>query len=957
MTSNAGLERGASLGRYLVLDRLGQGGMGVVYAAYDPELDRRLAVKLLRPDAGAAQAETRRTRLQREAQAMARLSHPNVITVHDVGTAGDQVFVAMELVDGVTLKRWLAGERRSWREVLALFIQAGRGLAAAHEAGLVHRDFKPDNVLVGKDGIARVTDFGLARPAGQEETGDTPSPSPGALGLNLTETGAILGTPAYMAPEQHRGRPVDARSDQFAFCVALYEALYDEHPFRPQVSETTSTVDAASPEAAATLSPSEALALDVVEGRIRPAPRDHDVPAWLRRAVVRGLAPSPEERWPSMQPLLAALSTDPAAARRRLLFPALLALVTAGGTVAIYAGLRGESGARDPCGGASDRLTGVWDVARRKDVTAAFATTHRPYAADLATRVDRTLDGYATRWTAMHREACLATRVRGEQSDRVLDLRMRCLDRRLSELRALAQILSGSPDGTTIDRALSAAQNLTPIQACADTAALEAARPPPDDPVARRRIADLEERLDDIAALRGTGAFAPALGLAALAVAQARLAGHPATLARALFLLAQLRADTGDAKGSDPILYETIRVAAEAQDDELAARAWSQLIFSVGQVQRRGADAMALMPAAEAAVIRAGKPKLRITFDQYVALVLKAQGKFRESEEILRRAVATGDQTLDAKDDVALASIVNSWGNVLADLGKYDEATAAYERALAMRENALGPNHPYVAASLNNLGNLFYNRNQYPEARERLEKAVAIWEMALGREHPDLASGLNNLGNLANSTGRHEDALALHRRTLAIREKAFGPEHPDVANSVNNIGLALMEMNRYPEARPYVERGLAIREKVLGKDHLKVASSLNRLGDVFAGEGKCVEAIPLYERAIAIIEAAVGRDHSDVWEPLLGLGGCLRDGPHPQKALPPLERLLALQLADGTDPTGVAMTRFALARALRLASRDPARGRKLAEEARARFKEEGEEAAKDLAAVTAWLAE
>ncbi|MFP2929901.1 protein kinase domain-containing protein, partial [Pyxidicoccus sp. 3LG] len=294
----APLERGATLARYVVLERIGAGAMGVVYAAYDPELDRKVALKVLRPEG--RQVEELRLRLVLEAQALARLSHANVVSVHDVGSHGDCVFLAMELVDGVTLAEWLKTPR-SWQEVLRVFTEAGRGLAAAHAAGLVHRDIKPANVLVGKDGRARVTDFGMARPlnrgpAASPRVGpDLPlSPSPSTASppvTPLTRTGALLGTPAYMAPELLTGRRADALSDQFSFCVALHEALYGVRPFEG--------------------SSLEEVARAALEGRVRPAVPGTKVPAWVRRAVLRGLKPRPEERYPSMEPLLAALAPPP----------------------------------------------------------------------------------------------------------------------------------------------------------------------------------------------------------------------------------------------------------------------------------------------------------------------------------------------------------------------------------------------------------------------------------------------------------------------------------------------------------------------------------------------------------------------------------------------------------------------------------------------------------------------
>ncbi len=302
------LPRGTTIGRYLLIERLGAGGMGVVYLAYDPEIDRRIAIKLIRTDRGdPRQAEERQQRLLREARAMARPQHPEVIAVHDAGTALGQVFIAMEYVDGSTLRQWLAAAPRSWREVLSLFVRVGRGLSAAHSAGLVHRDFKPDNVLVGKDGRVRVTDFGLARlvasePAAVPSSGDATTLDSSPPLDKLTRSGQFLGSPAYAAPEQMEGATADARADVFSFCCALYEGLYGERPFAGRtLYELRAAID---------------------QRRIAPAPKGARVPAWLRQTVLRGLARDPGDRWPSMEALLSALGKD----RQRLIRTALLGL-------------------------------------------------------------------------------------------------------------------------------------------------------------------------------------------------------------------------------------------------------------------------------------------------------------------------------------------------------------------------------------------------------------------------------------------------------------------------------------------------------------------------------------------------------------------------------------------------------------------------------------------------------
>ncbi|HTM23419.1 MAG TPA: serine/threonine-protein kinase, partial [Kofleriaceae bacterium] len=293
------------LGRYQIVERVGAGGMGEVFAAHDPELDRRVAIKVLH---GAGTADGRE-RLRREAQAMARLAHPNVIVVHDVGLADDRVFVAMELIDGETLRAWRKRETRTWREVVERMVAAGRGLAAAHRAGVIHRDFKPDNVLLGRDGRVVVTDFGLARvgevdgePIGQGQ-GQGQGHDP------ITVTGTIAGTPAYMAAEQHLGKVVGAAADQFSFCASLYELLWGERPF-------------AAPEGEG-VEPAVAVGMEIIAGRVREPPAG-GVPGWLRRAVIKGLAVDPDARHASMDALLALLQRGLGRRRRALVVGAVV---------------------------------------------------------------------------------------------------------------------------------------------------------------------------------------------------------------------------------------------------------------------------------------------------------------------------------------------------------------------------------------------------------------------------------------------------------------------------------------------------------------------------------------------------------------------------------------------------------------------------------------------------------
>ena len=366
---------GSVVDRYIVLDTLGAGAMGIVYAAYDPRLDRKIALKVLRDE------HRDDERLQREAQTLARLRHPNVVAVHDTGRCGERVFVAMELVAGMTLRQWLHNEHRSWREIADIFVQAGLGLGAAHAAGIVHRDFKPDNVLIGLDGRAQVADFGLAR------SGDLPVDD-------------IAGTPAYMAPEQRRGEAVSEQSDQYSFCIALHEALLGRRPAQPAL----------------------------------PAVRH--VPKRILAAIQRGMHDDPARRFTSMDDLIRALRAPSP------VVPALLATsIAACVMLAAFGMTRTAHGqVAPPCSGAASAIAGVWNASTRELLRMRFVATGRADAAQTFAAVEQRLDQYANDWGHERKAACSATQ-RGEQSHELLDQRMACLDLRLGELATRVDIL------------------------------------------------------------------------------------------------------------------------------------------------------------------------------------------------------------------------------------------------------------------------------------------------------------------------------------------------------------------------------------------------------------------------------------------------------------------------------------------------------------------------------------
>ncbi|HZN92716.1 MAG TPA: serine/threonine-protein kinase, partial [Myxococcales bacterium] len=503
ITGTQYLEKGARVGRYVIRDVIGVGGMGAVYSAYDPELNRRVALKVLRTRkrSGGANMSEGSSRLMREAQAMARLSHPNIVTVFDVGSWEGEIYLAMELVDGTTLTSWLAEKKRPWKEVAKVFLYAGRGLAAAHAAGLVHRDFKPDNVLVGKDGRIRVMDFGLARPAGgpDDEPEDEESSVSGLkeqslLNSPLTRKGILVGTPVYMAPEQFLNEPIDARCDQFAFCVALYEALYGVLPFQGETVED--------------------LAHAIVAARLPALPLKRAVPLVVHRVLRRGMRSEPKDRYGSMDKLLRALDWG-IHFRPRASAAAAVAALAAFVVVA-----KPFQNASRLCPDNLPELNGVWDDPRRQAVEKAFFATKLPFAKDTYHSVQLALDDYASEWVKSKREACLATRVRREQGEESLQLKTGCLDRRKRELDELVGLFLNA-DVDLLQQSVTAASSLSPIRGCEDLAALAVPSSGPEQEQQRARVSELRVKLASASARKLAGKIKEALGIASEVSAEA----------------------------------------------------------------------------------------------------------------------------------------------------------------------------------------------------------------------------------------------------------------------------------------------------------------------------------------------------------------------------------------------------------------------------------------------------
>jgi tetratricopeptide (TPR) repeat protein len=789
------------------------------------------------------------------------------VHVYDVGVWNERVFVAMELVDGQTLRDWARrrGAHGDWRPTLALFVAAGRGLMAAHLAGLVHRDFKPDNVLVGSDGRARVTDFGLARPSGTTPPKDEPPTlSPSRLQQRVTNTGAFVGTPAYMAPEQMFGEPSDARADIFSFCVALWEALYGERPFVGKDVPSLMT----------------AIGADRLQ-----APRARKVPSWIEAVLRRGLKADPAARFATMEALLAALTRDPTLPLRRALLAALPLVVA----LALFVGYRRLTRA-PACPRADGELAGVWDDTRRGTMTTAFSASPQPYARDVLHSATRLIDQYASGWLAMHKEACEATRVRGDQSEELLDLRMQCLSERLHELKAATDQLV-SADAKAIERAVNVAGSLPPVDLCADAVALRAPIRPPRDAAIRARVESVRVELANVRALQQVGKYGDALKRGVAAVASARATNYRPLEAEALEVQGIVQLNSGDYVGARATLLATVTAAEAGRHDLIAASAWISLVWQ--------------------AYFSAHYPEGHESADHARACIERLGG----------------NETLTIRLERIL-------GSLYCNERDFKAAREHLDRALALAEKRLGPMDLDVARLLSSLGEVSHYQDALAEGGRELKRALEIREKVLGPSHPEVGQSLNNLANSSFGDGRWDEALQLYQRALTIYMATTGPDHPNAATTINNIGRTQFLKGEYDEALTTQLRGLRLHEKIYGLEHPQVATSCNNIAETLLALHRADDSLQYAERALAILRKALGPEHQDTARSLTIIGRAELERHAAAAAVSPLEHALALRESHATMPLSLADTRFALARALWATGREPARARSLAEQAK-----------------------
>jgi tetratricopeptide (TPR) repeat protein len=941
------------LGRYRLDRELGRGGMGVVWQAWDPALERAVAIKLLVPEAA---GEHHAARLLREARALARLQHPNVVAVHDVGEADGEVFIATELVDGETLDTWQRG--RPAHEIVHAYAQAARGLAAAHALGLVHRDVKPSNILVGRDGRIRVGDFGLAMRVTEADAGAAAAP-PAALAVGtaapLTEAGEVVGTPAYMAPEQRGGAAVDARADQYSLCLALAEALLGERP-------------APAPTAAAL----------AARGIAAPWP-----------AIARGLAPRPEDRFADLAPLIAALDGGAARRRRRR----VIAGVGAGAIAAAIGAVVVLGRGADPAAACADRrpLAGAWEPATRDAITAGFAATGLAYAGDAATGAITALDRWAADFTAEDRRAC-EDAATGRQARELARRRAACLDRARGELAALVGALGAAAgaglDAATVQRAPASARGLPAPSACNTPAGL-ADQTIPADAATTAAVDALTARLATARTRRRLGKLADARALAEAAVTDAGALGFLPALAAAQHELGTVLHAEGDAAAAERALEDALAVSAQAHTDYRTAALAALLVEVVGAAgDVAAAERQARL--AQSAIIRAGgDPWLDAVIERGLGRAHQEAQQYAAAYDRYVRAEAI-HTALGRTDDVDFDRRAQVMA--LGSLDRIDDAARINALVLASDREQLGAHHPKTIADVTAAGILLFRAGRYADAAAQLEAAVALDAVTSGKTSAHYASLASRLAGAYLALGRIEAAEPLLRDAVDVLAATQPPDSQELRGQRMNLAGVLTTLGRYadaaailhplidatraaedtetlglmlqnlaenqaragdhPEAFGLARDAIAAARQVFGPRSRREAEALVTLGNAEVGLGRAKGAIATYTRAIEMFEAVVGKATAQLGEPLTARAELrLAAG---DAAAARADLVAAIEVLAGADPVDLARARFALARVLAAAG-DPAAAGIEARAAADLYRGAGARAAARLAAVDAWL--
>jgi len=513
------------------------------------------------------------------------------------------------------------------------------------------------------------------------------------------------------------------------------------------------------------------------------------------------------------------------------------------------------------CGGAEEKLAGVWDAGRKAAGRTAFLRSGAPFARETWGRIEPALDLYAADWSRMRRAACEATRVRGEQSEDLLDRRMFCLDQRAGELRALTDLLSRA-DGQVVSGAEKAVTGLGKIALCADSASLTAKVPLPRDPAVRARVEAARSRVTAAKALADAGKPAEALGPAQEAVKAAGQAGYAPLEATAFYQLARLQDILGNSREAERTMFDALTRAQTGGDFETAGSAAAQLSWIVGFQQARHEDGERWTRMARAIIDGArGGPALRFELLRNLATLQYQEGKFPEAAETARQALVLGERA-HGPESPQVAAVLSNLGVFYGEMGKDKESLAASLRGLAIRRKVLPPGHPDLGKSYNTLANAYFGLNRRDLALSYYQQAAEVFGRSYGAAHPQTLGVRSNIAILYKNEGRYADALRLYDEDRQAQEAIHGREHPDVTRPLDNSAEVLYLEKRYAEALEIYRQTLAIDSKVLGPSHFDLSFSLKGVGISLLGLGRSREAIAPLEQALVLREREPGREQA-----------------------------------------------------------------------------------------------
>jgi serine/threonine protein kinase/tetratricopeptide (TPR) repeat protein len=788
---------GERFAHYEILRRIGTGGMGVVYLARDTRLDRKVALKLVRQRALSAQS---RHRLVLEAKTLAKLNHPNIVQVYEVGEHGDDVYVAMEHVEGSTLFNWQYESKPSRAALLQAYRAAAMGLAAAHGAGVIHRDFKASNVLMGADGRIRVADFGLALSQAGIDGQDDPG------------TG-LVGTPGYLAPELFGGGRASPQSDQFSFCVSLWEMLTGTRP--------------------------EATPSHTSRVELRPA--------WLRRVVVRGLDPDPRRRWPDMDSLRMAL--DRRKRQQRWATGGLLVTGLLGG-VGLSALFETQS---DPCADPSPAFDLVWSEQRRASVHAQMLAADKPWVVDLAEPLELALDKQRDEWIQTRESLCRATFIDGVRSEENFDRGNLCLERHLDRIESLLTLIEEDDEQVLLkfdDLLIELGEPGRCVEASGLATALDERRRP--------QIGQAGRELDALSLRVAGGDYRETPARVQAIVERSSKLDAPHLHAEALEILARIE---GDQLAVEQAIdtNELAELAGErCAADDLRFRAQCRLVALHGGSLDGLDQARGWYARAEATFGRLGSPApLRVE-------LLLAQAELATASRELDLAIAELEAALALAeslglDQARLDRIQLVLANRLAEAKHWGPAIERYEQLAAANRRRLGPGHPDVARVEFNLGFTLTQSGAIESAIKHLELALELQARAHGERAFLLEPTLVLLGQLRLAMGEFEKARAFGLRAQALDFESLSTSDPARVNGARLIAHTHIAQGEFAAALATDEAALT----KLDPNHVSLAKLRadleQEIGWLLCRLGRHDEAEPHLERASRDGDAEVQR--------------------------------------------------------------------------------------------------